>query len=93
VLELMQRVTLFPSETQTLFGPKVTVYTKDGKQFTREGTGREFVWDFDEEVRRLSGIGPGLPIPEAQYADLTRACRQLEALPRAADLIRLTIPG
>jgi 2-methylcitrate dehydratase PrpD len=93
VLELMQRVTLVPSETQTLFGPKVTVYTKDGKQFTREGTGREFVWDFDEEVRRLSGIGPGLPIPEAQYADLTRACRQLEALPRAADLIRLTIPG
>jgi 2-methylcitrate dehydratase PrpD len=93
VLELMQRVTLVPSETQTLFGPKVTVYTKDGKQVTREGTGREFIWDFDEEVRRLSGIGPGLPIPEVQYAELTRACRQLDALPRAADLIRLTIPG
>ena len=91
VLELMQRVTLIPSETQTLFGPAVTVYMKDGKKYSREGTGREFIWDFDEEVRRIGGVVPGLPISEARYGRLTEACRRLETLRRADELIRLTI--
>jgi hypothetical protein len=92
VLELMKRVTLVPSKTQTLFGPRVTIYTKDGKKYTKQGTGREFIWDFDEEVRRVSGILPGVPISERQYAELIDACRRLETLPRADELLRLTIP-
>ena len=32
---------------RTLFGPRITVFTKDGKSYTREGTGREFIFDFE----------------------------------------------
>jgi 2-methylcitrate dehydratase PrpD len=92
VLELMKRVTLVPAKTQTLFGPKVTIHMKDGKSYSKQGTGREFIWDFDEEVRRLGGILPGIPILEGQYRELVEACRHLEALPRADELIRLTVP-
>jgi hypothetical protein len=77
-----------------LFGPRITVFTKDGKSYTREGTGREFIWDFEEEARRISGIGPGLAIGEARYDRLIEACRHLDTLDHAADtLIGLTIPG
>src|SRR5690606_9555553 len=38
VLDLMQRVTLIPMVRRTLFGPRITVFTKDGRCHTREGT-------------------------------------------------------
>ena len=91
VLDLMQRVTLKPSRRQTLFGPKITIFTKDGKRYTRQATGREFIWDFEEEARRIGVIAGGIPISDAQYAELTEACRHLDALPDASELIRLTI--
>ena len=91
VLDLMTRVTLIPSHTQTLFGPKVTIYTKDGKSYTREGTGREFIWDFDEEARRIRGVVPGIPISPAQFEDLIGACAGLEDLTQADRLIQLTL--
>src|SRR5687768_1777352 len=69
-LDLMKRTTLIPSHTMTLFGPRITIYMKDGKVHTKQGTGREFIWDFEEEVRRISGIASGLPIPEAQFKDI-----------------------
>ena len=93
VLDLMQRVKIIPSETQTLFGPKVTVFTKDGKQYTKESTGREFMWNFEEEARRIKPIAPGIPISEAQFDRLIDACRNLDRLDRADDLVRLTIPS
>ena len=58
---------------------------------TRAGTGREFIWDFEEEVRRISPIIPGIPIPEAQYKELIGACRDLDKLERADKLIGLTV--
>ncbi len=91
VLDLMQRVTIIPSKTQTLFGPTVTIYTKDGKQHTKAATGREFMWDFEEEVRRIKDITPGIPISEAQFDQLIDACRNLDTLDRADALIKLTI--
>jgi hypothetical protein len=36
-----------------LFGPRITIFTNDGHSFTKEGTGREFIWDFEELVRRI----------------------------------------
>jgi 2-methylcitrate dehydratase PrpD len=92
VRDLMQRVTLIPSKRQTLFGPKITVFTKDGKSYTRKATGREFIWDFEEEVRRIGVIAGGVPIPESQYWELVEACRKLDGLTRADELIKLTIP-
>ena len=93
VLDLMQRVTLIPQVRRTLFGPRITVFTKDGRSFTKEGTGREFIFDFDELTRRLSPIEPGLKIGAAQYAELTDTCRRLDATDAAArKLIALTIP-
>jgi hypothetical protein len=93
VLDLMHRVTLIPTVRRTLFGPRITIVTKDGRSFTREGTGHEFIWDFEEEARRIRGIAPGLAISEGQFAELIDTCRHLDTLDAAAEkLIRLTMP-
>ncbi len=93
VLDLMHRVTLIPTVRRILFGPRITVFTKDGRSFTKEGTGREFIWDFEEEARRIRPITPGLAISEAQFAELIDTCRHLDGIDRAgARLISLTVP-
>ena len=91
VLELMNRVTIIPSREMPLFAPRITIVTKDGRHHTIQGTGREFIWDFAEEVRRLREVVPGLPIPPAQFAELTEACRDLDRLDRADRLVHLTL--
>src|SRR3954453_14651306 len=94
VLDLMQRVILIPSVGRTLFGPRITVFTKDGRSYTREGTGREFIWDFEEEARRIGPIAPGTAIGEARFAELIDGCRRLDTLDHAAStLISVTIPA
>jgi len=91
VLELMQRVTIIPSHQMTLFGPRITIYTKDGKSYTKQSTGREFMWDFNEEVRRIRDVIPGLPIPAAQFEAIIATCRDLDHQDRADRLIQLTL--
>jgi hypothetical protein len=92
VLDLMHRVTLIPTVRRTLFGPRITVFTKDGRSFTKEGTGREFIWDFEEQARRIRPIAPDLAIGEAQFAELIDTCRHVDRLDRAAEkLISLTL--
>jgi hypothetical protein len=94
VLDLMQRVTLIPTVRRTLFGPRITIFTKDGRTFTKEGTGREFIWDFEEEARRIQPVIPGLAIGSAQFADLIDCCRNLDHVDQAARrLIDLTTPS
>ena len=94
VLELMHRVTLIPTVRRTLFGPRITVFTKDGRSFTKEGTGREFIWDFEEQARRIYPIASGLAVRETQFAELIDTCRRLDGTDRVAEkLIRLTIPS
>jgi hypothetical protein len=94
VVDLMRRVTLIPTVRRTLFGPRITVFTKDGRSFTKEGTGREFIWDFEEEARRIRPITPGLAIGEPQFAELIDACRHLDRIDRATEkLVSLTIPS
>src|SRR5262249_7653125 len=85
VLDLMHRLTLIPTVRHTLFGPRITVFTKDGRSFTKEGTGREFIWDFEEEARRIRGVAPGLAISDAQFGELIDTCRDLDRLDRAAE--------
>jgi 2-methylcitrate dehydratase PrpD len=93
VLDLMHRVTLIPMVRRTLFGPRITVFTKDGRSYTREGTGREFIWDFEEEARRIRPVASGLAISDAQFAELIDACRHLDGIEAAGQqLIALTIP-
>jgi hypothetical protein len=82
---------IIPSHQMTLFGPRITIFTKDGKSYTRQATGREFIWDFDEEVRRIRPVTPALPIPPAQFERLIAACRDLDRQPSAAMLVQLTI--
>ena len=91
VLELMHRVTIIPSHDMTLFGPRITIYTKYDKSYTRQATGREFMWDFDEESRRIRDVIPGLPIPAAQFGNIIATCRDLDRQDRADNLIQLTI--
>jgi len=91
VMELMQRVTIIPSHQMTLFGPRITIFTRDGKSYTKQSTGREFIWDFNEEARRIRELIPGLPIPAAQFETLIATCRDLERQDRADALIQLTL--
>lgn len=91
VLELMKRVTIIPSHQMTLFGPRITIFTKDGRMYTKQATGREFIWDFTEEARRIRGVIPGIPIPAAQFEQLIATCRELEAQNRLNELIQLTL--
>ena len=94
VVDLMHRVTLIPAVRRTLFGPRITVFTKDGRHFTKEGTGREFIWDFEEEARRIRGVSLGLAISETQFAELIDTCRHLDRFDAVAQkLIALTIPS
>jgi 2-methylcitrate dehydratase PrpD len=94
VLDLMHRVTLIPMVRRTLFGPRITVLTKDGRHYTREGTGREFIWDFEEQARRIQPVAPGLAIPAARFAELIDTCRNLDRVDAAGrKLIALTIPA
>jgi 2-methylcitrate dehydratase PrpD len=91
VLDLMQRVTIIPSHQMTLFGPRITIITKDGKSYTKQSTGREFMWDFDEEARRIRDVIPGLPIPAEQFEAMIATCRGLDREDRADKLIQLTL--
>jgi hypothetical protein len=67
VLELMQRVTLIPVARRTLFGPRITIFTKDGRSVTKEGTGREFIWDFE---KRRAASGPSVRAPASAMRNL-----------------------
>jgi 2-methylcitrate dehydratase PrpD len=91
VLDLMQRVTIIPSHRMTLFGPRITIHTRDGKSYTKQSTGREFMWDFNEEVRRIRDVIPGIPIPAAQFEEIIATCRDLDRQDRADKLIQLTL--
>ena len=57
----------------------------------RQATGREFIWKFDEEARRIRDIVPGLPIASSQFERLIAACRDLDRETAAATLVRLTL--
>lgn len=91
VLDLMKRVTIIPSHTMGLFAPRITVITKDGRSYTRQGTGREFVFDYETLAARLRPVAPALPIPAARHEALVRACRNLETADRADALVGLTL--
>ncbi len=94
VLDLMHRVTLIPMVRRTLFGPRITVFTKDGRSLTREGTGREFIWNFEEHVRRMRPVASGLAISAARFDVLIDTCRHLDTVDGAgAKLLALTVPG
>ena len=75
----------------TLFGPRITIFTRDGKSYTKQGTGREFMWDFNEEVRRIREVIPGLPIPGPQFEEIIATCRGLDTQARADSLVQLTL--
>ncbi len=93
VLEMMERVRIIPSREMGLFAPRVSIFTKERGVFTRQATGREFIFSFDELVNRICGIAPGLPIPEPRYREIIGTCRMLETQEKAEKLIRLTVAG
>lgn len=90
-MALTQRVTIIPSHTMPLFGPRITIVKKDGSSHTIQGTGREFIWDFDEQARRIRGVSGGLPISAARFEDIIETCRTLDQQARADALVKLTL--
>ncbi len=91
VLEMMQRVSIVPSPEMGLFAPKVSIHTKERGVFTKQATGREFIFSFDELANRIGGIATGLPIPESRYREIIETCRALETEVKAEKLIRLSL--
>jgi hypothetical protein len=45
---------------------------------TKQATGREFIWNFDEEARRIRAVVPGIPISGSQFEQLIATCRDLD---------------
>jgi pentatricopeptide repeat protein len=74
-----------------LFGPRITIFTRDGKSYTLQGTGREFIWDFAEQAKRIRPIVSGLPIPESQFDAIIQSCGELDRLERADALVKLML--
>ncbi len=94
VLDLMHRVTIVPMANRTLFGPRISIFTKDGRVFVKEGTGREFIWNFEDEADRIRPVADGLAITPERYEGLIDAIRSLETEDVAWEpLIMLTIPA
>ena len=91
VLDLMKRVTIIPSHDMPLFAPWITIFTKDGKSYTKQATGREFIWDFSEEARRIREVIPGLPISGARFEEIIATCLGLEQQERAGRLVQLPL--
>jgi len=91
VLDLMKRVTILPSHSMPLFGPRITIFTKDGRSYTKQGTGREFIWDFEEQARRIRAVAPGLPISADRFEQIIGLCRDLDRAERSAKLVELTL--
>jgi 2-methylcitrate dehydratase PrpD len=91
VLELMKRVTIIPSHNMSLFAPRITIFTKDGKSYAKQATGREFIWDFNEEARRIREVIPGLPVPARRFEEIIATCLDLERQERADKLTQLTL--
>jgi 2-methylcitrate dehydratase PrpD len=90
-LELMKRVTIIPTHEMTLFGPRITIFLKNGKSHTVQGTGEEFIWDFDEQAKRIRAVTSGLPIPPAQFEAIIQNCRELEQQARVDPLVKLML--
>lgn len=91
VLAMMERVRIIPSREMGLFAPRVSIQTKERGVFTKQATGQEFIFRFDELANRIGGIAPGLPIPEPRFREIIETCRALEAQEKAEKLIRLTV--
>ena len=91
VLELMKRVTIIPSHTTGLFAPRITIFTRDGKSYTRQGTGQEFIWNYEEQARRVRDLVPGLPLSAERFETIIQTCRALDGQARADALIGLTL--
>ncbi|WP_137890290.1 MmgE/PrpD family protein [Ramlibacter sp. 2FC] len=90
--EMMARVRVVPSHTQPLFAPRVTIFTKDGIAHCLEGTGQEFMLDYDTLASRLAPLGDVAPIGKAQYDRLARECRLIDGAADISGLIALTCP-
>ena len=93
VLELMERVEVVGSQDRGFFSPRITIKMKDGASHVGEFTGQEFKWDFAEDVRRLNGFVPGLPITEKRFDELIEAIGRLEELPDIGLILQLSIPS
>src|SRR5438552_2216379 len=91
VLDLRDRVPLIPSHARRLLAPRITRFTRDGKSYPKQSTGRGFIWTFAEETRRIRAVIPGLPIPAAQFEEIIATCRDLDKQARADRLVQLTL--
>lgn len=80
VLDLMKRVKIIPMVRQTLFGPRVTVFCKDGRVLTKQATGREFIWDFETHAKRMAPIAAAAPA----YNAVVDLCRGLDSVSEMA---------
>jgi 2-methylcitrate dehydratase PrpD len=90
IVEIMGKVRITASKERGLLAPEITIFTRDGASHTAFATGREFMFDFDEEVRRIRELAPQLPISTARFDELVESVRVFDREPLAARLIPLT---
>jgi len=89
--EMIERIHIRPSKRRPLLAPRITIRTRAGDERVATATGREFMFDFAEEVRRISPISAALPIPAPRFATLIDAVRDLDDGSDPARLIQLSL--
>ena len=86
-----QAAAMAPTSLARFWGAESAMAVGLQRKSTKQSTGREFIWDFDEEARRLQEVIPGLPIAAAQFDSIIATCRELEKQARADALVKLTV--
>ena len=91
MLESMRCVRIIPSTRLPLYAPRITICARDGRSCSRQARWREFIWDLEEETRRIRGITGGIPVFAAGFEEVISACRNLFEETWADPLIRLRL--
>lgn len=90
VRALMKQITIVPSKERHYFAPMMNVTMKDGHSYQGELTGTELQWGLNEEITKIRGLAPFLPISEKRFNRLIETVSGVEQLSSIGELMKLT---
>lgn len=93
VIDLQQKVEVTGHKDRINFGPKITIRTKSGDEFSDEFDGNELKWDLATEIEKISALFDEMPWPRAQLDDLVSIVSKLDQERSIAGLISTCVPA
>ena len=92
VRALMKKTIIAPSKERHYFAPMLNLTMEDGQSYQDELTGNELQWGLKEEIIKIRGLAPFLPVPEKRFSRLMETIANLEQLSSVGELMKLTQP-